>query len=818
MALWKPTCAVKLAKSLPPIKFLGLLLISLFLSSCVSLYDPESSHEWHTDRIYTLQPNEIATQSLVLSQASLSKITLWITPVAQPVPADARITLTLIDLNNQPKYLLSLSQPLQACSQAQCTFSIGQNQFIPKGKYAIGIESSTAVHLWGSLLNSYPKGNFSINHQETSSDLAFSIEYRYTSQSLLGDIARVGSDLWLLLPSLALLITPGLLIIKFLRLSPPDDQSLSLYLVISTSIAFLAVGMAWTSLFNLHWHPTLVRLLFYGCSLMVIILAIRNLRPWLKKFQIEDFFLLLIFWLALFIRLLMARNLIAPPWVDSVHHALITSLILDEGAYPSTYAPYLDLSTTSYHSGFHANLAFFTWLSALPLPTSMLVFGQILNALAVYSAYTFTLAFYPNRFAGIVAAALVAFFSPMPAYYTSWGRYTQLCGLLILPTIIYLFNNRIPLNTDLLSKETQKTLLLVSLLISGLIIIHYRVSYFCALLLGLSALGKLFHPSGNPKTVKFLRLIAIFCMIGFIVLLLSAPWLPEALFSLLLPKFTAWSNPPATTESVPIGLLTPALGRILLALAAMGFVLETLRRSWNGVILTLWMALCFATIYLSNFVSKGIGFLNMTSVTISLYLPLSALGGAGIYHTLQWLRGFYHPRSRWLPLVLSFCAILVSAILGGRALMPLLNPITMLVRADDLQAMNFIRSATQPDQKFLIQPFLWGYGLYAGHNGGSWIPALANRSTIPPPVLFALSDRSEQVRQINQISQKVLEKPNDPTWIASLMRENNLQYLYLGGRGGAISAWTISQSPDFDLIYHQGSVFIFKLLPQRTHR
>lgn len=813
MVLWKLTCAIKLAKSLPPVKFPWLLLIGLLLSGCVSLYDPESSHEWHTDIIYTLQKNEIASQTIVLSQASLSKINLWVTPV-EAVPTDARLTLTLIDLSDRPKVVFSLTQPLSACYQGICTFVIAKNQFIPKGRYAIGIESSTAIHLWGSLLDSYPQGNFSVNKQETASDLAFSLEYRYTSQSLLADLLRFGRDSWLLFPSIALLITPGLLVHKLLRLSLPHDQSLSLYLIISTSIAVLAVGMAWTSLFQLRWNSAFVRLFFYGCLLVLMIMAIRNYRAWLVKLQIEDFFLFFVFCLTLFIRLLMARNLIAPPWVDSVHHALITNLILEKGAYPSTYAPYLDLTTASYHSGFHANLAFFTWLSALPLPTSMLVFGQILNALAIYSAYTFTYAFYPNRLAGIVAAMLVAFFSPMPAYYTSWGRYTQLCGLLILPTILYLFNRRLPFTAGLRSRQIRATLLMISLLISGLVIIHYRVSYFCALLLGLSALGTLFRPSKDSKTICFLRIIVTFGLIGILTLLLSAPWLPEALFSLLLPKFNAWTNPPSTTESIPWGLLTPALGKVLLALAALGLILEILRRSLRGVILGLWMALCFATIYLSNVFLRGIGFLNMTSVTISLYLPLSALGAAGIFPVLQWFKRLSYPSSRWVLRTMSFSVILVSAILGGRALIPLLNPITMLVRADDLQAMNFIRFATEPSQKFLIQPFLWGYGLYAGQDGGSWIPALAHRPTIPPPVLFALSDRSDQVRQINQISQKVLEKPDDAASIANLMRENDLEYLYVGGKGGVISAWVISQSPEFELIYHHGRVFIFKLLPQ----
>ncbi|PWH16043.1 MAG: hypothetical protein DDG59_10325 [Anaerolineae bacterium] len=816
MALWKPTCAVKSEKSHPLAKRLWLFILSLFLSGCVSLYDPESSHEWHVDHLYTLRSGELATQTIDLRQASLSKISLWITP-AETAPPDAKLTLRLFHLTDKPNYLFTITQPLSTCHQGKCTFLIPKNQYLPRGNYALVIESSVTVHLWGNRLDSYPSGNLTVNHQASSADLAFSLEYRYTLQSFLIDLIRFGKDFWIVFPALAFFITPGFVILKLLRLPLPDDPSLTLYIVISTSIALLAVGMAWTSLFNLHWQGNFVRFLFYGGFLGIAILAMRNFRTWLVKLCIADFLLVLIVCLALFIRLLMTRNLAAPAWVDSVHHALITELILQYGAYPSSYTPYLNLTTTSYHSGYHANLAFFTWLSGLPVPKSMLVFGQILNALAVYSAYTFAHAFYRHRSVGLVAATLVAFFSPMPAYYTSWGRYTQLCGMLILPTLIYLFNQQVVPRLSHRLFDLSIWLLLVALLFSGLIIIHYRVSYFFALLLFPSALAKLSSAIGISDKQRWGRLTFSLLIFALLTLFFSAPWLPEAFVSLLLPKFRTWTQTPTVLETIPLGLLTPALGKIVLALAALGFAIELLRHSRSGLVLAIWMGLCFATIYLTHFISRGIGFLNMTSVTISLYLPLSALGAQGTALIFQWLRRLFNLKSRWLSITLSLCAILISAFLGGRTLIPLLNPITMLVRSDDLKAMNFIRTATPIDQSFLIQPFLWGYGLYAGQDGGAWIPALAHRPTIPPPVLFALSDQGEQVRQINQISQRVLEKPRDAAYIAKIMSEQGLAYLYLGAKGGSISAWEISQSPAFEQIYHEGGVFIFRLLHPQSH-
>lgn len=813
MALWKPISAVKLGKPRPLVNLFWLSILAFLLSGCVSLYDPESSHEWHSDHIHTLQINELASQTLYLNQASLSQITIWAS-AATPSPSDAKLTLTVFDLNQKPKYLFALSKPFTACQNQQCVFSIPQDRYLQRGKYAILLEATAPLHLWGNLLDSYPQGTFSINNQPTSGDLGFGIEYRYTFQSLLEDTQRLVQDLRLVLPFLVFFITPGLLILRLLRFPLPRDRSMSVYLVFSTSLAIIPLSLAWTSAFKISWNETLVGLVFYPSFLLAIYLAMRNPRRWISKFHVEDICLFGIFLLALFIRLLMSRNLVAPAWVDSVHHALITQLILQNGTYPTSYQPFINTITTAYHSGFHANLAFFTWLSALPLPTSMLVFGQILNALSVYSAYTFTLAFYPKRFVGIIAAFLIAFLSPMPAYYTSWGRYTHLCGLLILPSLIYLFRRKLAIHpTPAIS--VRSTLILIALLFSGLIVIHYRVSYLLALLLGLSTLEKILHSPPRLRKRRAFYLFLYLSSIGLLTLLLSATWLPAAWTTLILPKLNTWTQPPSTLESIPWGLLTAALGKIVLALAALGLCVEVLRRSWKGLILILWMVLCFATIYLSYWAARGIGFLNMTAVTISLYLPLSALGAQGTASLFYWAKKLFSKIPTRLLQTLLFCVALLIAIFGAQKLIPLLNPITMLVRADDLQAMEFLQTTTQKDQKILISPFLWGYGLYAGADGGSWIPALAQRPTIPPPVLFALDHSSEQVRQINQISQKVLEKPRDAAWIASLMRENDLEYLYLGGKGGAISPYWISQSADFELIYHQGRVFIFKLKPQR---
>ena len=137
----------------------------------------------------------------------------------------------------------------------------------------------------------------------------------------------------------------------------------------------------------------------------------------------------------------MVRDYATPTWVDSVHHGLITRLILEQGGFPASYAPYLDIQITEYHPGFHSVLASFIWLSGLSIDQAMLILGQVLNALAIFASYLFTVSLLSDRRAGLLAAAITGLFTPMPAYYTSWGRYTHLAGMLILPVFFSFLEN-----------------------------------------------------------------------------------------------------------------------------------------------------------------------------------------------------------------------------------------------------------------------------------------------------------------------------------------------------------------------------------------
>ena len=388
---------------------------------------------------------------------------------------------------------------------------------------------------------------------------------------------------------------------------------------------------------------------------------------------------------SLAMRLAMVRDLSAPPWVNSVHHALITRLIMELGRLPDTYAPYIATQTASYHSGYHSMLASFLWLSGLPLVYGMLIFGQILNTLAILSVYLFTVTLTHQRSAGLAAVLIAGLLSPMPAYYTSWGRYTQLAGVLILPAAFFITKTLMEHPPrKLFSIEALRSALLAGVICAGLFLTHYRVAIFLACLLAAHAFTLLLRWARKRSLLTGVIVIATGLAISFLAaLLISLPWLPDAITSLAIPISRPVANAPRFFSDFSWGILTTAHGKLVLALGAAGLLLALFHKRPFALTMTLWVGFLFL---LANFSSLGLPggwYVNNTSVEILLYLPLAMLGGYFISSLLRRSIAFLPMRLHWAGAWAVGIAGAITAILGARALLPILNPITFLARQPD---------------------------------------------------------------------------------------------------------------------------------------
>ncbi|HUJ12434.1 MAG TPA: hypothetical protein VL284_01480 [Thermoanaerobaculia bacterium] len=257
-----------------------------------------------------------------------------------------------------------------------------------------------------------------------------------------------------------LLWVPGAALARFFHREP--DAFVQLAMELAIGIAFWPLLFLWT----FGWTTLGVRIVFA----LLVIAAIHRLPKTSPRFALT---FLGLFAAVIVSRALQARGLVFPAWVDSVHHAMVVRLLLANGRVPATLDPFIPRAPFFYHWGYHALVAFVSWLTGLTdpsqLPRVMIAFGQLLNALTFVMTYAAGRVLFRSRNAGLAAATIATLVSVMPAFYVSWGRYTQLTGLLLLPPL-------------LIAIWRARDVALIALLAAGLFLVHVRVAIFAAIL------------------------------------------------------------------------------------------------------------------------------------------------------------------------------------------------------------------------------------------------------------------------------------------------------------------------------------------------
>ncbi len=803
------------------LRLAGLFGLLALLSACATLQDPEAFQEFRNHTVASLSNGMVVEQEIFSRHAGLQKIELWISVDKYSLTPEARLTALLFDKNSQGTPLASVAYRLSDLSSSNSlTLPFERpGESYPSGEYRLRVQAEGGtVYLFGRNEDAYAQGAFFINNQPVDADLSFRLSYEYTTQSVLEDFLHWGGQAAWLLPLLALLWLPGRLLLSIAQLDQRLDWGERSAVSIALSLASFPLLMAWTSILKLNWSRNAVLFFVLALGLLYLALLVRK-RAWKVKWRVSwpSLALAAVLVFSLAVRLAMIRDLAAPAWVDSVHHALLGRLIQENGGYPASYAPYLQVSTTGYHSGYHSLLAALSWLSGQDLAQTMLVFGQALNTLAILGVYLLTTSFTQMPVASVLAALIAGLMTPMPAYYTSWGRYTQLAGLVVLPAAFWLTKAWLdaarPASWRKPDRNLLRLLCMAGLAASGLLLIHYRVLAF---MVGLVLVERLvvwvqagWQRRGREslwKDLAGLVLLAVFS------LLLTLPWWPGALASFVVPVATA---PGATRPFADFAwsFLTTALGKYALGLAGLGLLTSLFQRRAFAWVILLWTMILFFLANLGVFSLPGANFVNNTAVTISLFMPIAVLGGYLIAWVIQgWEVLVKQPWKPvyWGAITLAGCLL---AFYAARSLLPILNPGTLLVRQADLEAIEWIDANLPKEASVLINPFAWGYNLYAGNDGGYWISPLAGRKTFPPAAIYNFDFDSDNPQRISAGAQKVIELGEKPAELASFMTEQGLQYVYCGGRGGPISPRALRESPEFRLLYQKQGVSLFQINP-----
>ena len=155
----------------------------------------------------------------------------------------------------------------------------------------------------------------------------------------------------------------------------------------------------------------------------------------------------------------------------------MAQLILDHGGLFQSWSPTPPTSSLTVQYGFSAGAAVWSWVTGQPIQQAVVVFGQLLNLLAVAAWYPLACRLAKgNRWAGVVAVLIAGLLCSVPGFYSNWGRYAQLAGQTVLPVALWL-------TWDLLERKRfdWRGALLLGTCLAGMLLCYYRMAFYLRL-------------------------------------------------------------------------------------------------------------------------------------------------------------------------------------------------------------------------------------------------------------------------------------------------------------------------------------------------
>ena len=801
------------------------LLAAVFLlSGCTTWTSLQQPDQQNSIR---LEPGSSLGQTFTAHADGLQGIAVYLSPV-ETGQADIQLVLA----KNPPGNTRTITStiPLSEVQQAgwyhfdfpAIDGSSDQDYFAE-----FSLTGSGELSLATGLPDSYLDGALYDSGQPVEAQAAFKLLY---DPSLAA--SGIGSEgaIWLLylLAAVWLFVIPGWGVLSVLyrgwtghawieKIGLAAGFSLALYplLYLWTDLAGLKLGVLYA------WLPALV-----GAALIVF-QQLRLYRSggftarisYRRENLLPDIMLVVVLGFLIFSRLWVIRELDYPLWGDSYQHSMIAQLLVDNKGLFNSWLPYAELSTFTYHFGFHTFVAGFHWLTGLPLPNATLWTGQIINLLAIITLVPLANRFGRSRWAGVVAILVAGLLSSMPQYYMNWGRYTQLSGQAILPVAVALSF------AYLEERSTDRRLMAVlALALGGLALTHYRIIIYSSLFFIAYFLLKARKDGVGSLALKitWIGLGAIALCLPWLIHLSSGgiPAIAAAQLSTPVNQLSAFA-----TQYNSIGnagaYLSPILWFLMLLAAGWGLW----RREIDCAVFSTWWLLIFLAANPQWLNLPGSGVISNFAVLIAAYIPAGVLIGAAA----GWLAGLkaqslqaQKKYNAGIQIALIILVLLCSFYgIQSRLKDDNLQGALLYTRADQ-RAAHWINANLPEQARFLVNAvFAFGDWVIVGSDGGWWLPLTAHRQTSLPPINYGneKSFEADYREQVNLLQSEILAKGIDHPDVLRMLHERGIRYIYVGQRHGRVNNAgadlyppTMLASPAFKPIYHQDRVYIFEIV------
>ncbi len=588
---------------------------------------------------------------------------------------------------------------------------------------------------------------------------------------------------------------------------------------------------------------------------------------WHSTARQPDLVFIVLVGLLVLVRLALLRETDAPMWGDSVQHAMISQLIYEHGGLFDSWLPYAPYSTLTVHPGFHIITALFMWLTGQTVLQSMLLSGQVVNALGIVTLVPLAQRLIKSNWSGTGVVLVAGLLSPLPTGFLNWGRYPQLFGQSILPVAVWLVW-RLIVDRD---HAQAGVFIACGLSVASSFLAYYRTAQVIAVFAFMALIaravlqsqlvlhrtthdeypeqveyrkaaqsasspivghavqsGRPINPTQASSKLILLKLLLSACL----ALVIVSPWLLHlrgtALAEGMDASNTGMNNLPAIWSDYQVFFTQgPALlSGALIVLSVVIAMWSVLRGHWEIWVIGIWGVALIGLPALRLLPLPGINNEQAFAVLVGLYIPIGLLVGSAVDALLEW------SSHAGLPLLWAGNAgVVLVAVLGIRGQLNVLNPNDRILAPADLRAFTWIRSNTPKSAYFLVDGFLVFDGRSAvGSDGGWWIPLLTQRRSTMPPQYPLLVERPVD-RQYNQMVVDMVSKVRQqgvtsPDTIALLCRYG-ITHVYVGQEQGRIgtpppqpmlSLANLERSPYYSTLYRQDKVGIFALHPSACNQ
>ena len=543
------------------------------------------------------------------------------------------------------------------------------------------------------------------------------------------------------------------------------------------------------------------------------------------------------------LRLIAIRDMAFLPWVDSSRHALITAIMRDYGQFLTTYEPYLPISWSGYHYGFHTLSAGIALMlgDTVSLPDLLLPLMQLLSVLTTLSVYAGAVLLTGRRSVGWIAAFMLALPFLFPAYYTTWGRLTQISGMIVLPLIVGLLANQDELRPIRIAKPDWSFVIISAILIAGLFLLHARVFFYFipfGLVLGIYYLVQLLQLAkrdgwswSSLRSGPFGKLFMIAVAAGVLVIPRIWRLLNETTYTGL----GVGSIAEQPLLNFPVGYVTAgwerwfwwmAGGAVVLAIINMFArsnsqdpFMDNERKSWLCVVglLTGWLALLYLMTAGPALHPRWPILLPQSSVNsayIAAFAAEAMLIGIGVVLLYQ-LAHRVHRLAGLVTIALIGAGLMAGTLFGVKNQVVILNRSTILGHRADLAAIDWIGANTPPNAKIANNAWLWLGGTWAGTDGAAWLTPMTGRITGTPPIDHIYNSRVFGLTSAFNDAAKDVADWSDPQPL-DLLRQNSFTHIFTGVSDGSgavdFDPAQLLQNPEVKVVFAADGVYVFEIL------